>query len=117
RSRRVVVGGSHDRLDPPRLARRGAQSFIGLRARYFVNEVTIYVKERRTVVLGVDEVAIPELVVKGLWHAGFCSAETRNYDLFSSACGASGLRRLIERHHLCDLVLQVGDAIGARRVC
>ena len=71
RGRRVVIGGGHHRLDTPGLAGGGAQSFIGLRARYFVNEVTIYVKERRTVVLGVDEVAIPELVVKGLWHAGF----------------------------------------------
>src|SRR3982751_2626760 len=47
---------------------------------------------------------------------GFCSAETRNYDLFSSACGASGLRRLVKRHDLRRVSLQIRDARLVRRV-
>ena len=57
RSRRVVVGGCHDRPHAPRLARRGAQPVVGLCARHLVDKMAIDVKERRTVVLGVDEVA------------------------------------------------------------
>ena len=69
--RRVVIGGRDYRFGAPGLAPRLAQSLVGLRARHFMDEVPIDVEQRRAVVLGVDDVAVPKLVVKGLRHLRF----------------------------------------------
>ena len=71
--RRVVVRGRDDRVDPPLLSAGERQAFIRLRARHFVHEMAIDVEQRRAVVLGVNDVALPELVVECLTHIP-CSA-------------------------------------------
>ena len=63
RGRRVVVCRGDDRADAPDWAFGNAQTFKGLRAGDLVDEVAVYVEHRRAVVLGVDDVLVPDLVV------------------------------------------------------
>ena len=61
---RVVVGGGDDRADAPDLAPGQAQAFEGLRAGDLVHQVAVDVEHGRAVVLGVDDVFVPQLVVE-----------------------------------------------------
>ena len=72
--RRVVIGRGNDRIDAPRLASRLFQAFVGLRARHFVDEMTIDVQQRRAVAFGADDMAVPEFVVE----------RARNHDSFDA---------------------------------
>ena len=71
--RRVVVGGGHDRADAPDLAAGLAQPFEGLRAGHFMDQVAVDVEDGGAVLLGVDDVLVPDLVVEGSAHGISCS--------------------------------------------
>ncbi|MCY1488395.1 hypothetical protein D9M68_220870 [compost metagenome] len=47
------------------LAAGHAQAFEGLRARHFVNEVTVDVEKTGAVFLFVDQVVVPDFVIEG----------------------------------------------------
>src|SRR5690606_33820342 len=61
----VVVRGSENGIHAPGLAPRQAQAIEGLGRGDFVNYVAIDINKRGTIVTLMDEVGIPELVVKG----------------------------------------------------
>jgi cation diffusion facilitator CzcD-associated flavoprotein CzcO len=59
----VVVGGGNDGADAPDRALGDAQSFESLRAGDLVYQVAVDVQHRGAVLLGVDDVLVPDLVV------------------------------------------------------
>ena len=63
---RVVVGRCNDRIHAPGLAPRQLEAFEGLRAGDFVHQVAVYVEQGRAVVLDMDDMAVPEFLVKRL---------------------------------------------------
>jgi hypothetical protein len=68
---RVVVGRGHDGADAPDLAPGLAQALEGLRAGDFMHQVAVDVEDGGAVLFGVDDVLVPDLVVKGASHGGF----------------------------------------------
>ncbi len=64
--RHVVVRGGDVGVDAPRLAIGQAQPFEGLRRRHFVEDVTVDVDQRRTIIATFHLVHFPELVVERL---------------------------------------------------
>src|ERR1700712_189496 len=62
--RHVVVNRGDVGVDPPWFAARQAQAFESLWRGHFVNDVTIDIKQRRTIVALLDQMRIPELVVE-----------------------------------------------------
>ena len=60
----VVVGRGDDRADAPDFATRFAQAFKSLGAGHFMHQVAVDVEDGRAVVLGVDDVVVPQFVVK-----------------------------------------------------
>ena len=64
--RRVVVCRRHNGIHAPQLAAGQFQTFESLRAGDFVNQVTIDVNQRGTVILDVHHVARPQFFVKRL---------------------------------------------------
>ena len=67
----VVVGHGQIRADAPHRALGQLQTFERLRAGHFVQQVTVDVKNGRAVVLGVDNVRVPQFVVESLCHGVF----------------------------------------------
>ncbi len=66
RGRYVVVRGGDVGIDAPWLAPGQTQAFEGLRRGHFVDDVTIDIDQRRTIVALLDQMRIPELVVERL---------------------------------------------------
>jgi len=66
--RHVVVADGEIRRQPPNLAPGQLQPVECLRARHLVHQVTVDVEHRRAVLLGVDDVLVPDLVVEGAGH-------------------------------------------------
>jgi len=64
----VVIRRRQHRGNAPELAASHLQTLEGLRAGHFMDQVAIDVDQRRAVRLDVDDMGIPELVVKGTWH-------------------------------------------------
>jgi hypothetical protein len=64
--RGIVVRRRHDRVDAPGLAAGELEPLERLRAGHFVHQVAVDVDQGRTVGFLADQVAGPELVVKGL---------------------------------------------------
>ncbi|MNM61384.1 hypothetical protein D3C81_726840 [compost metagenome] len=62
--RHVVVRGGDVGIDAPGFAIGQAQAFEGLRRRHFMNDMTIDIDQRRTIVALLDQMRIPELVVE-----------------------------------------------------
>ena len=67
---RVVVGGGHNRADPPDLAPGLANALKRLGAGDFVHQVAVDVEDGGAVFFGVDDVFVPNLVVKRASHEG-----------------------------------------------
>jgi len=65
---RVVVGGGHDGADAPDLAACFAQAFKGLRAGDLMHQMPVDVEDGRAVFFGMNDVFIPDFVVKGASH-------------------------------------------------
>jgi hypothetical protein len=68
----VVVGGGDHRVDAPGFASGDAQAFVGLRAGHLMDEVAVDVEQRRAVLFGMDDVAVPQFVVERLAHVFRC---------------------------------------------
>ncbi len=66
----VVVGGGHDGAGAPDLALGHPNAFKGLRAGDFMHQMAVDVQNGGAVFLGVDDVFVPNLVVKGASHEG-----------------------------------------------
>lgn len=64
RGRYVMVRGRDIGIDAPRLAPGQTQAFEGLRRSHFMDDVTVDVDQRRTIVALFDQMRIPELVVE-----------------------------------------------------
>ena len=64
----VVVGRGNDRADTPHLAPGLAQALISLRAGDFVHQVAVDVQNGGAVFFGVDDVFVPDFVIKGAGH-------------------------------------------------
>ncbi|MNF53551.1 hypothetical protein D3C84_349390 [compost metagenome] len=62
--RHVVIRRGDVGIDAPGFAIGQAQAFESLRRRHFVNDVTIDIDQRRTIVALLDQMRIPELVVE-----------------------------------------------------
>jgi hypothetical protein len=56
---------------------RHAQAFKGLWAGHFVNQMAVNVEDGRAIVFGVDDVFVPDLVVKRASHEGFLDSLNR----------------------------------------
>ncbi|MCY1226238.1 hypothetical protein D9M72_384640 [compost metagenome] len=65
RGRNVVVDDGKRLFRGADLAAGHAQAFEGLRARHFVNEVTVDVEKTGAVFLFVDQVVVPDFVIEG----------------------------------------------------
>ena len=63
--RGVVVSGGNDGADAPDLAPGQTQTLVGLRAGHLVHQVAVDVERGSAIVLGVDDMVVPELVVEG----------------------------------------------------
>jgi len=63
-----VVRRGDDRRHAPGLAPRQLEAFEGLRAGDFVHQVAVYVEQGRAVVLDMDDMAVPEFLVKRFRH-------------------------------------------------
>ncbi len=66
--RHVVVAHRQVGADAPDLATCLVQALERLRAGHFMDQVAVDVQQRRAVVLGVDDVLVPDLVVKRAAH-------------------------------------------------
>ena len=75
RGRRVVVGGGNDRTDAPDRALGHTQTFKSLRAGDFVYQMSVYIKHGCAIFFGMDDVLVPDLVVKGASHEGSCALD------------------------------------------
>ncbi len=64
RGRHVVVDDGQRQVRPARFPSRIAQSFEGLRAGDFVNQMTIDIDQAGAIVLHIDQVGVPDLVEK-----------------------------------------------------
>ena len=64
----VVVRCGNDRADTPDFAPSLTQAFKCLRAGDFMHQVAVYVKDGRAIFLCVDDVLVPNLVIKRACH-------------------------------------------------
>ena len=64
----IVVCSGHDRADAPHFAASLAQAFKGLGAGDFVHQVTVDVQDGSAVFFSVDDVFVPNFVVKRAGH-------------------------------------------------
>jgi len=64
----IVIGGGHDGADTPHLAAGLTQALKGLGAGHFVNQMTVDVQDGSAVFFGVDDVFVPNFVVKRTCH-------------------------------------------------
>ena len=64
RGRYVMVRGRDIGIDAPRLAPCQTQAFERLRRGHFMNDVTVDIDQRRSIVALLDQMRIPELVVE-----------------------------------------------------
>jgi hypothetical protein len=71
-----MVGHRQVGLRPPEPSASQPQTLEGLRRGHLVNQVTVDVKQTGAVIIAVNEVAIPELVVKGFIAHGLLPAGT-----------------------------------------
>ena len=67
---RVVVGRGHDGAHAPDLAAGFAQAFKSLGTGHFVHQMAVDVEDGGAVLLGVDDMLVPDLVVQGASHGG-----------------------------------------------
>jgi hypothetical protein len=77
---RVVIGSSNNGADAPDFAIGLSQALIGLSAGDFMNQVSIDVQNRRAVFFNMNNMFIPNFVVKRASHgvALSCSLEKTN---------------------------------------
>ena len=68
----VVVDNGQRLLRCANLAASHAQTFKGLRAGHFMHQVTVDVEKTGAVVLAINDVVVPDLVVKGAGCAHGC---------------------------------------------
>ena len=89
--RRIVVGRGDDGRDPPWLAAGQLQAFEGLRAGHFVHQMTVDVEERRAISFLMDDMVLPEFVVKCLRHGTLrIGRKALNYRTGSAVFASTG---------------------------
>ena len=87
--RHIVIGDRQRRLGTTNAASGGAQAFESLRAGHLMNQMPVDIEDACSVVLHVDQMALPNLIEKRLGHS-FLSDEAR----FSKAGVGNRARQL-----------------------